>query len=474
MIGRGALLALALCALVAGRTAAAEPTQDQIERLERADALLEERSGWDEAITLYRGLLAETPEWTAPRLSLARVLAWRGDYTESLEHFESVAKSPSAPPDLTVERAEVLSWAGRNDEARVLFQQALASKPDDARAERGLARTYLWSGQRALANEWYISALAIEDDAEARQEWTSLRGELKKQVGSNAFGFRDSEKFTYLRAGLEASIDWDFDTRIYATSGVVQISQQDGPDDAVPGSPNHDTAVEGRLGVEHRFTKEWKGVAELGGRGWKHADDRVLARAVVEYAPTENAVAAIEVAHGDQLEHSYSFASVQQGIGRTGGTISYWRQLNSAWEAYAAFGGASITDGNGELALGGSVAWRPFPAIDAQIALALDSMRYQDASPYYYSPDIDLGGMVSVLGRVPIAGGLSLVFDGGGGAGFSQEQGVSSVGPAYRVKLGLAWERGGFRVTADASRSQSVRDSAYTTHEAALRLSWSF
>ena len=473
MSGRGAVLALALCALVAGR-GAADPTQQQSERLERADALLEDRAGWDEAITLYRGLLAETPEWTEPRLSLARVLAWRGDYPESLEHFERVAKSPAAPADLAVERAEVLSWAGRNDEARVLFEATLAEKPDDPRAERGLARTYLWSGQRALANDWYISALALEDDVEARQEWSTLRGELKKRIAADAFAFRDSEKFSYLRAGIEASLDWNFDTRIYARTGTVLIAQPHGSDAVLPDSPSHDHAIEGRLGVERRFATHWKGVAELGGRGWEHATDHVLARGLLEYAPSENAVAAIEVAHGDQLENSYSFASVQQGIGRTGGTLSYWCQLNRAWEAYAAVGGAWLTDSNGEISLGGSTAWRPFPALDVQIALALDSMRYQDASPYYYSPAIDLGGMLSVMGRVPIYGGLSMNFDAGGGAGFSQEQGASSFGPAYRAKLGVRWERGGFSVALDAARSQSVRASSYTTHEAGLRVSWSF
>jgi hypothetical protein len=239
-------------------------------------------------------------------------------------------------------------------------------------------------------------------------------------------------------------------------------------------SEDHDTAIEGRLGVERRFATHWKGTAELGGRGWEHADDRVLARGVLEYAPSEDAVAALAVDHGDQLEHSYSLESVQEGISRTGGRLSYWRQISSAWEAYGEVGGAWLSDSNGEIALGGSVAWRPFPAVDVQIALALDAMHYQDVSPHYYSPDVDLGGTLSMMGRVPIRGALAFVFDAGGGAGFSQEQGDSSFGPAYRAKLGLRWDRGGFSVAVDAARSQSVRASSYTTHEAALRLGWSF
>jgi tetratricopeptide (TPR) repeat protein len=471
---RGALLALALCALVAGPAAAFEPTPEQAERLERADALLENQSGWDEAIALYRGLVAESPDWMEPRLELARVLAWRGDYKEALEHFEIVAKSPSAPPDLDVERAEILSWSGRNDEARVLFEAALAKNPKDPRATRGLARTYAWSGQRTKANVWYIRALDLEDDAEARQEWGALRSELKKQIGANGFSFHDSEKFSYLRGGLEASMDWDFDTRIYASTGSIFIGHDRGPDDVLAGSPKHDYAIEGRLGVERRLAPKWKATGEVGGRGWEHGDDMPLLRGALEYDPTENASATIEVSHEDQLEHSYSLEAVLQGVERTGGKLSYWTQITPTWEGYVEGGGAYLSDTNGEASLGGSAAWRPFRTVDMQIALALDAMHYQDFSPYYYSPEIDIGTTLSLMGRVPLWRSLALVYDGGGGAGFSKEQSAADFGPAYRVKLGLHWDQGGFSVALDGARSQSVRSTAYTTHEVALRVSWSF
>ncbi len=42
------------------------------------------------------------------------------------------------------------------------------------------------------------------------------------------------------------------------------------------------------------------------------------------------------------------------------------------------------------------------------------------------------------------------------------------------MKVGLHWDQGGFSVALDGARSQSVRASAYTTHEVALRVSWSF
>lgn len=473
MILRGALLALALCALVAGR-AAAQPTPAQAERFERANALLENQSGWDEAIAQYRALLAEDPDWMEPRLQLARVLAWKGAYPEALEEYERVAQSPSAPPELTIERAEVLSWAGRNDEARALFEQQLATKPDDPRATRGLARTYAWSGQRGKANIWYDRAIQLEDDAEARQEWDTLRGELKNQVGANGYWFRDSEHFTYVRSGLEASKDLDFDTRIYTTLAAIFLSHDRDADAVLAGAPEHDTGIDGRLGVERRFSQRWKGIGEIGARSWEHGDTFPVGRVVAEYAPDEGAVAALEIAHADQLERSYSLEGVLEGVQRTSGKLSYWTQITPTWEAYVEGGGAYLTDSNSEASLGGSVAWRPFRAIDMQIALALDAMHYADFSPYYYSPEVDVGGTVSVMGRVPIYDALAFVYDAGGGAGYSKEQSASDFGPAYRVKVGLRWDRDGFSVALDAARSQSVRASAYTTHEAALRVSWSF
>ena len=127
-----------------------------------------------------------------------------------------------------------------------------------------------------------------------------------------------------------------------------------------------------------------------------------LLRGVLEYDPTENASATIEVDHEDQLEHSYSLEAVLQGVERTGGKLSYWTQITPTWEGYVEGGGAYLSDSNGETSLGGSVAWRPFRVIDMQLALALDAMHYQDFSPYYYSPEIDVGTTLSLMGRVPI------------------------------------------------------------------------
>ena len=85
--------------------------------------------------------------------------------------FDPAALNPG------VRRREVLSWAGRTQEAQTAFESLLAAQPDDARAARGLARVYRWSGQKGRADRWYETSLSIEDDTEARQEREAMRGQ---------------------------------------------------------------------------------------------------------------------------------------------------------------------------------------------------------------------------------------------------------------------------------------------------------
>ena len=324
----------------------------------------------------------------------------------------------------------MLSWAGRNDEARVLFEQVLATKPDDPRATRGLARTYAWSGQRTKANVWYIRALDLEDDAEARQEWSALRSELKKQVGANGFSFHDSEKFSYLRSGLEASMDWDFDTRIYASTGDDLASATTAaPTTCSPARRSTTRGIEGRLGVERRLAPQWKGDR----RSWAAAAGSTattmpLARGVLEYDPSEDAVArargrarATSSSTATRSKRCCRASSARAASSRTG------RQITPTWEGYVEARRRvpqrlERRDRRSEAASRGD----PFAPSTCRSRSRSTRMHYQDFSPYYYSPDIDLGATLSLMGRVPICGALALVFDGGGGAGFSQEQGASS------------------------------------------------
>jgi tetratricopeptide (TPR) repeat protein len=463
------------CAAALGIALAAAPALARDDAaLARANALLAEKEQWPQAIEIYRALLAEDASWIEPRHQLARVQAWRGEYAEALEHYDRLAADPAPPPGLAIERAEVLSWAGRSAEAALAFESILQGDPDEPRAARGLARVHRWSGARSRADRWYTRALELEDDAEARSEQQSLRAELRREIGASARAFFDSEDFSYFRSEARAALDWDFDTRLYATSATLFVDHRREPGAPLGGAPEDLRGFEGRLGVERRLGLRAKGFVELGGRHWDHADAVPLARGGLELSPGEATSIGFEVAYDDLLERSYSLESVLENVRRTGAKLSAWRQLTPALEGYAEAGGGWLDDSNRDLFAGASFAWKPFAAHEVRLALALDASRYAEHSDLYYSPELDAGTTLSLAGKIPLAGPLALTFDVGGGAGVSHELGSSELGPAYRAKLGLAWRRGGFALDVEAGRSTSQRAIAYTTHELSLRASWSF
>jgi tetratricopeptide (TPR) repeat protein len=468
-VSRLALLAVLLLvpepAFAAGR--------DEAQRA-RADALLAEKSGWDEAIAIYRALVAADDAWIEPRLQLARVLAWRGDYDDALAHFDRLAATESPPPGLAVERAEVLSWAGRTRDAALAFESIVETEPENARAARGLARVYRWSGERSRSDRWYVRALDLEDDAEARREHDAMRAELGTAMTGGVRGFYDSEDFRYWRTESRIARDLDFDTRLYASSATHFVSHHRQPGAVLYGDPDETRGFDARLGVERRLGPRWKLFGDVGARYWEDADSLPLARGGFEWMPVENTSIGFEMSYDDLLERSYSLESVLENVRRGGAKLSAWRQLTPSIEGYAETGGGLISGSNGDVYGGASVSWKPFERHDVRVALALDASRYAEYSPYYYSPELDLGTLVSLAGKLPLRGPLAFTFDVGGGGGLSQEQGVTETGPAYRVKAGFAWRRGRFALDVDAARTQSVRAIAYTTHEFALRTSWSF
>jgi tetratricopeptide (TPR) repeat protein len=472
MIALARLLALAW--LVASPTPVRAAAVRDAEKLERADALLEQESAWPEAIALYRELVAADPDWVEPRLELARVLGWKGDYDESLAQYERLAASASPPPDLAIERAEVLSWAGRTDEAAAAFEKLLAANPNDARAARGLARAERWAGERSTADRWYTRALSLEDDAEARGEQTEMRRELRRETSGGFHAFFDSEDVSYYRTDTRLAMDRGFDTRLYASSATFWVSHDRGADAPLAGAPEDARGFEGRLGVERRFDARWKGTFDVGGRTWDHADATPVARGSLEFAPAENTSLGLELGYEDLLERSYSLESVLENVRRGGAKVSWWHQVTPSIEAYAEGGGGLLTDSNADFFAGASTSWKPFRERDVRVSLGLDGSRYQDHSDFYYSPELDLGATVSVAGRLPIGRGFSFAFDVGGGGGLSREQQRTETGPAYHTKAGFGYRRGGFTLDLDVSRSQSVRAIAYTTHEVFLRAGWSF
>lgn len=471
---RRAASVVALVSLLAPIAPAHGASARDEQRRARADALLADESGWEEAIAIYRELVAADPDWVAPRLGLARVLGWRGDYAEALAHFDRLAAGPSPPADLAIERAEILSWAGRTGEAAAAFETLLDANPNDARAARGLARTNRWAGERSRADRWYTRALSLEEDGDAREEQRTMRRELRRDLAGGFHAFFDSQDFSYYRTDSRFARDIGFDTRLYASSANFFVAHAREAEAPLDGAPENTNGFEGRLGVERRLGPRWKATLEAGGRSWDHADAVPVARGTLEFDPVENTSLGLELGYEDLLERSYSLESVLENVHRGGGKVSVWRQVTPWLEAYAEAGAGLLSDANRDWFAGASAAWRPFAETDVRVALALDAASYQDDSDFYYSPELDLGATLSLAGRIPIHGGLAFTFDVGGGGGLSRELGLTETGPAYRTKAGFAYRRGGFALAVDGARSQSVRALAYTTHEVTMRASWSF
>jgi tetratricopeptide (TPR) repeat protein len=452
----------------AGEPAAPDP------RLERADALLASEAGYDQAIALYREVLAEQPGLVAARQQLARVLAWKEDYDASLQEYATLLSGPAPPADAAVEQAEVLSWAGRTDAARAAFEKILAAHPDDARAARGLARVYRWSGDRARADAWYARALALEDDKEARQEWQALRAELKRGLGTSARWFQDSDDFTYVRTQVALDADRGFDTHLKLLTGTIWARYPWPADSRYAGGPEEDRAYDARLVVDRRLDASWKGTLELGGRLWEHGTTRPLGRLALEYTPDEGTTFDLELRHDDLIERSFSLGSALRGIGDSTAAASAWRQLSQRFELWAGAEGSLFTDGNGQESFSTSLDFRPWHERQITVGLATGIASYRDYSQYYYSPSFDTATTLGAKGRLPIYGALALTFDVGAGLGYAVEHGNAGFGPEYHVKGGLAWSHHGFTVALDGAHSESQRSTSYTTQDVQLSLGWSF
>jgi hypothetical protein len=467
-----ALLVGLLSWLAAG--ASGEPLPDD-PRIGEANALLADEARWDRAIELYQAVLADQPDSVPARQWLARVLSWKGEYDEALAQYQHLLALEPPLSGVRAERAEVLSWAGRYDEAEAEFRELLAQDPDDARAARGLARIYRWSGRSQRADRAYRRALALEEDADLRSEWEELRSGLEVNVRSDGRFFRDSEDFGIGRVVASGLWDRDLATRLLFRTTFTRVDHdsKDLPP-AAQGMPEEDDSFDVGLGIERRFGDRFKARAEAGFRWWRHAKDRFLARGELEFTANSRTVAGLTIDHGDFLERSYSLAAVLDGLDDTSARISLWRGISEAFDAYLFVEGSRISDGNRRINLGVASSWRPWAERDLRAALSLGFLRYWKNSDLYYDPDSDFEATLSVAGRFGLIRRLDFSYELGAGVGRGEQDGVSGVGPAYRISGGPSWTHAGWRLWLLGSRAQSQRSNSYTAHGVQLSIEREF
>jgi tetratricopeptide (TPR) repeat protein len=462
-----------LLLLLASAPALAEPDP----RVAEADGLLGERESFARAVELYRAALAEMPGEREVRRRLARVLAWSQRYDEALAEYDRLiqqqaseaepaqaeaAGARAASLELAVERAEMVSWAGRSEEAIAAFEAVLALDPRNARAARGLARAYRWSGRKSPADRAYSRALELEEDPEARREWAALRAGFSPRTNVEAELYADSEDFRELRTLASASFFPDLDTQLVGRAGIIDLR---GPRvAAAPWLEREDRGGELAFSAKRIFGERVEGELGLGARIFRHAGAFPLVRGRLQYTSRRGAVLGLEVDHRDALERTGSLAALEDRLRDTTTRVSVWKALPRRFEIFADAQVGLLSDSNLRSGTGATLSWQPWKERELRLNVGGGYVGYTKTSELYYDPEWDASGFVGLSHREQLPFHLTADLEARGGWGSARQDGVSGKGPAYEVAGSLARRVGSVRLAVRASRAQSQRESSYVAN----------
>ena len=100
--------------------------------------LLAWKGRWTEGEAEYRIVLKDVPSDTEMLTGLADVLLWQQKYNEALQILDQARKLSPSAPEILSRRARVLALLGRRPEARSEYQQTLLFDSQNADARTGL------------------------------------------------------------------------------------------------------------------------------------------------------------------------------------------------------------------------------------------------------------------------------------------------------------------------------------------------
>lgn len=475
-----ALLGMLLARPVLAQLAAGDSLSDP--RLDRAASQLGSPEGYPEAIRLYREVLVEHPDAIEVRIPLARVLSWDRRLDEAIAEYDRARAQQPDRRDVRIERAEVLSWKGAYEEALAELVAVLGEDPANGRAARAIARIHRWSGRTLAADRAYERALAIEEDAELRGEWASLRGTgTRPDAGLLPRRAWDSDEFE--RQDLYVQSQWarDLATRIALRLGVVRAEHpQERADPRVRGAHDHARAKEISARVEHRYDDHTRLVAAIGHRQWNRLPDRPWGRLRVELAPREATSVSVELERADQIDLTDSFEAAAEGLQHTTLRGTLWAELAPRIELWGEAEASRITDDNDRAALDASLSWRTpaWQALGANHSLLAgllgSALTYSDESPAYYDPKLDLGASLALYHEVAVTDRLRLRYGGGYGWGRTRERTVTESGSIGHLRGELEAHHGPWRLEVEAARYFSQRSGRYRATVVELRIVRSF
>lgn len=122
------------------------------------------RGDYRTARALYDSVLAHDSLNARALFRLAVLDSWDGKLERSLAHFATLRRVEPSDPDIMVEQAKVLAWAGHTAWSATLYDSVLALAPDRVDALAGRARSVAWDGDLGRAERLWREALARHPD----------------------------------------------------------------------------------------------------------------------------------------------------------------------------------------------------------------------------------------------------------------------------------------------------------------------
>lgn len=144
------------------------PTQDQERALEQANVAADQGK-YDDALLLFRELLAENPTLVDAHLGLGRTYESMGDLAKAEPAYARAAALDADNFDAQVSLGRVLNGLRRYPDAIRAFHRALIIRPDNLEANVGMAMAYLKENQAQEALAFAQKAVELApSDGEAR------------------------------------------------------------------------------------------------------------------------------------------------------------------------------------------------------------------------------------------------------------------------------------------------------------------
>lgn len=413
-----------------------------------------------QAADVLEQILVLTPEDLGLRLKIVEMITWTGGADRAVGLMESAAVAHPDSARVQAAYAYALHAADDLKEARAQYRRALAVAPDDAALHLEAGALERWSGDWSVARQWVRRAQTLGLDADRARRASDLLDGLALDYGptlsTETRYVVDSNGLTRVSAPVALAITlnprWTVGVEVGHDRLVRDVADAADPNASATGlggsvaySPTRSLTLTSGLATE----------ATPGGRV------AVRARAGVRQVWTGRVFASIQ-AQAFSASATDGVDALGRGLRFSQGVAEGYVELPIGLAASASASAGRYSDGNGRLALGGTLrqtlaAHRvpgAAPTTAAAVAggVAVGALYedtetvYPDARPYYtpealttlraglfgstrLATDLSLDGDVGVLRQAnPTAASISVFYRVAGSARFGRHRVLAEVG----------------------------------------------